>query len=112
MMFTAEGAEIGDGSPGAGFLIILILIVWVCVLVPLSLGITAEMMERRLQGRRFQLGKALWRTLYAFLSVYLLISFLILKSPHESWWRAAPFIAAACLAGYFALRLRRQGVAL
>jgi hypothetical protein len=54
-----------DDSPGLGFLWFLVFIAVATLLIPLSLGVTAELIQRRVLARRFEWPKAVLRSLAA-----------------------------------------------
>jgi hypothetical protein len=53
----------GDDSPGLGILWFLVFVAEASLLIPLSLGIAAEVIERRAQLRRFQWPRVFLRFL-------------------------------------------------
>jgi hypothetical protein len=54
-----------DSSPGVGFLWFMLLIPVATLLIPLSLGTTAELIQRKVLSRRFKWANALFRSLVA-----------------------------------------------
>ena len=54
-----------DNSPGLGFLCFMVLIPVASLLIPLSLGTTAELIQRKVLSRRFKWANALLRSLAA-----------------------------------------------
>jgi hypothetical protein len=104
----------GDDSPGLGFLWLLVFFAETSLLVPLSLGVTAELIERKVQGRSFEWLKALKRFLIAvpiataplYYCVYVW-PFIESRRPAFWIWKEVLFCGISCAAAYFALRIRR-----
>ena len=104
-----------DGSPGDGLLWIFLFVAEAALLVPFSLGLTAELIERKAQGRDFQWLKGLKRFLiaipisigpvYALTCVWPYIE--DRRPSHWVWNEAALYIVSGAFA-YLALRINRK----
>jgi hypothetical protein len=103
----------GDSDLGIGFLWILIFAALASLLIPLCLGITAELIQRRISVRRFTWSKALLRfvlalpiavgPIYAALSVAPFI-----PSRRPTHWAEKEIIlyGFSAIFAFFALRIR------
>jgi len=111
---TFPWARAGD-SPALGFLWFFLFIAEAAILVPLCLGITAELVEQKAQERRFKWSKALSRFLlalpivvgpiYSLVWVHLWIES---RRPAHWFWKEVFFYCLSAFFLYFALRIRRQ----
>jgi len=104
-----------DGSPGLGILWFMVFLVEATVIVPLSLGATAELIERKVQNRKFRWSNAFTRfvmalpiaigPLYAAICVNLYV-----ENRRPTHWLMKE-ILLYCVSGlfaYFALRIKKQ----
>jgi len=104
-----------DDSPGLGILWILVFILEASLLIPLSLGLTAELVERKVHARRFKWSKALSRSLLALpmvvgpvYSVVWVHFYVESRRPTHWFWKEIFFYCLSAFFAYFALRIHRQ----
>jgi hypothetical protein len=103
-----------DASPGLGFLSFTVFIAVATLLIPLSLGATAELIQHKVLSRRFQWSNALMRTLacvpIAIGPVYAATTIFPYAESHRPAHWVAKEILFYCLSvvfACFALRIRR-----
>jgi hypothetical protein len=104
-----------DDSPALGIAWFMFSVLLACVLIPLGLGVTGEMIERGVQGRRFRGLGAFIRSLLAIPimvgPIYCLYEvFLLRPDARDSLW-AVKLTVLSLLSAFFAVRaLRIRGV--
>jgi MFS family permease len=104
-----------DDSPALGFLRGLIFLAEVCILFPLCIGITAELLERRRQQRRARWGNLLWRFPCALLILTgplyaILFVFGTVEDHRPTLWplKEVLWSSLSAVAAFFALRIRMR----
>jgi hypothetical protein len=104
-----------DDAPGGGIVLILLVVFEASLLIPLSLAVTAEMIQRKIQARRFQWSKALSRYLLALPVAIGPVYATIWVAPLMESYRPTHYLLKEaffyCVSGifaFFALRIRRQ----
>jgi hypothetical protein len=108
----------GDDSPVLGILWFFLLIGEGSLLVPLSLGITAEAVQKTADGRRFKWSRALLRFACAIPiaagPVYLAIVLMFREDARPHFWIYKEIFAwmVTVAFAYLALRIRRRGATL
>jgi hypothetical protein len=102
-----------DDSPGLGFLWFFAFIGLATLLIPLSLGCTAELIQRKVLARRFEWRKALTRSAaslpIAIGPVYAAIAIYPYSDSHRPAYWLVKEVFFFCFSGvfaYFALRIR------
>lgn len=103
-----------DDDLGIGFLWILIFAAVVSLCLPLCLGITAELIQRKVLARRFTWSKALLRSLMALpiavgpMYAQLSVAFFGNRRPTQWVEKEILLYALSAASAYIALRLRKQ----
>lgn len=105
----------GDDSPGLGLLWLFVFFAETSLLVPLSLGTTAELIERKVQGRSFEWLRALKRFLIALpIAIAPLYycdyvwPFIESRRPAYWIWKEVLFCGISYAFAYLALRVRKR----
>ncbi len=103
----ASGPDATDGITGFFYSA-----VFACLLVPITLGVTAEIIERTAQGRRFNWHKALFRSLLAvpiWCAPFHFLDFLVGSSPRLHWvTNQAALNCVSAIFAFLALRIKRD----
>ena len=104
-----------DDDLGIGFLWILIFAAVASLCLPLCLGITAELIQRKVLARRFTWSKALLRSLMALpvavgpLYAQLSVAFFVGNRRPTHWVEMEILLyALSAVSAYIALRIRKQ----
>jgi len=102
-----------DDSPGLGILWGLIFVAEVCIIFPICIGFTAELLERRHQQRRVQWRNLLWRVPCALLILTgplyaILFVFGTVEDHRPTIWPLKEVLCffVSAFATFFALRIR------
>jgi hypothetical protein len=95
---------------GIGFLWVSILAIVASVLLPLCLGITAELIERKVMARLFTWSRALLRSLVALPIGFGPLYFLVFVGNRPTHWFENQILifGLSVVSACFALRIRRQ----
>jgi hypothetical protein len=100
-----------DGSPGDGILFMFLLVVEAMILIPFSFALTAELVERKVQGRRFGWSKVAGRCLVLIAAAVCLFYALWIwgspDSPQDWYLFEVPLIAVLATFTFFGLRISR-----
>ena len=106
-----------DDSPGTGILLILVIVLEASLLIPLSLAITAELIQRKIQVRRFQCSKALSRYLLSLPITIGPIYAAIWVAPYQESYRPTHYVLKEAffyfvsgIFAFLALRIRMQPI--
>jgi hypothetical protein len=99
----------GD-SPAYGLFSLFLFVGCAILIIPLSLGVTAELVERNVQARRFSFTKALWRVLAALpMTGFSLYAWgWVTSTSRARYWIEALLYCLSGLFAYVALRVRRH----
>jgi hypothetical protein len=105
----------GDDAPGNGLLWFLVIVGEASLLVPFSLGVTAELIQRKIQRRPFRWSKALLRFACA-LPIAIGPAYAVLfvmpyiDSRRPVFWEGKEIVAygVSAASAYFALRIARD----
>ena len=102
-----------EDSPGLGLLWMMVFCAEAGLIIPLSLAINAEVIDRKVHSRRFQWSKALFRFLLAVpvcigpLYAYFWVSIYVENRRPMHWAsKEAFFYLLSAIFGYFALRIK------
>jgi hypothetical protein len=100
-----------DDSPALGLLLFMLAVLFNCLLNPLSLGITAELVERKVQRRQFRWVKALQRSLLAIPAVlapaYAVLWILPMREDSRPAHWVVKLTVFSCVSVAFAVRALR-----
>ena len=102
----------GDDSPALGILWFLSILFAASLLIPLSLGVTAEIIDRKIHARPFKWLKALWRFLLALpislAPLYAIWCMFHVESSRPAFWIEKE-VALCCISAIFAYLALRIG---
>jgi hypothetical protein len=100
-----------DDSPALGLLLFMLAVLFTCLLIPGGLGVTAELVERKVQTRQFRWVKALQRCLLAIPAMlgpaYAVLWILPMREDSRPAHWIPKLTALSCLSVAFAFRALR-----